>query len=48
MKYRAYEIPIGYNKKHRAWSQQLIPRKLEELARAGVFYESRVLNEKEV
>jgi hypothetical protein len=29
--------------KHRSWNVRLIPAKLEELARAGTYYDSHIL-----
>lgn len=36
-------IPAPWPRIHRSWNQQFIPKKLAELARAGVYYDSYAL-----
>lgn len=37
------EVPNPWPKKHRPWNARLIPTKLEELAKTGVYYDSRLI-----
>lgn len=37
-------VPAPWPKTHRSWNARLIPTYLEELAKSGVYYESRIIN----
>jgi len=43
MKYFAQEIETPWVKKHKSFSANLIPKKLQELALAGTYFDSRLL-----
>ena len=44
-KYKALEIPTKWPKVHHSFNARLIPARLEELARQGVYFESKVLED---
>lgn len=37
------DVPNPWPRKHRSWNVQLIPTHLAELARAGAYYDSRMI-----
>lgn len=43
MKYKAMDI-VEKKVRHRSYNARLIPEKLAELARAGTYFDSRLLN----
>lgn len=43
MLYNALEIETPWVKKHKSWNAQLIPRKLEELAKNGTYFDSKLI-----
>ena len=43
MVYNALEIETPWVKKHKSFSANLIPKKLQELALAGTYYDSKLI-----
>jgi hypothetical protein len=43
MIYNALEIETPWVKKHRSFNAQLIPKKLQELAKAGTYFDSKLI-----
>lgn len=43
MTYKALDIQTKWPKTHRPWNRRLIPQRLIELAKAGTYYDSKVL-----